>query len=102
MATLRRRVRTLRRGEPRDPAQLSELTLAAAVPAAFRARDLSVLPRARCADHGSAAFAHGPHCVQFVLARHPRRAVGALAMGRVSAAQLDAVTIDAYGTLLTI
>jgi HAD superfamily hydrolase (TIGR01509 family) len=28
--------------------------------------------------------------------------MGALAMGRVNAAQLDAVTIDAYGTLLTI
>ena len=52
-------LRAVRRGQPRDPAQLSELALAAAVAAAIRARDLPVLPRARGADRRPAATAHG-------------------------------------------
>src|ERR671930_134051 len=47
LETLRRAVWALRRRQPRDSAQLSELTLAAALPAPLRTGDLPVLPRAR-------------------------------------------------------
>src|ERR671935_263249 len=78
------------------------LALVAFVTAAVRARDLPVLPRARGTDRGQTATAHGRGRVQLVSARDSRRAVGSLAVGRLNAADIDGVTIDAYGTLATL
>src|SRR5919204_644851 len=83
-------------------ALVPELALAALVTAAVRARDLPVLPRARGTDRGQTATAHGRGRVQLVSARDSRRAVGSLAVGRLNAADIDGVTIDAYGTLATL
>src|SRR5207244_10076348 len=45
VAPVRHRIRFVRRAQPCDPAQRAELALAAALAAALRARDLSLLSR---------------------------------------------------------
>src|SRR5438128_353278 len=92
VASPRRALRALRGNQPRDSAQLSERSLAAAVAAALRARDLPVLSRTRRA-RGPPAHAHGNRCVQRALSRRRRRAMGAVAVGGVKAAELDGVTL---------
>src|SRR5262249_28939924 len=101
LAEIRCTVRALLRDQPRDPAQLPELALAVALVAPVRARRLPVLPRAR-RHRPTPTRAHCDPRLQLALPRHRGRAVGAVAVGGVKAASLDAVTIDAYGTLLTV
>src|SRR5204863_473020 len=102
VAALRRAVRAVRGRQPRDSAQLPELALAVALAAALRAGDLPVLSRAGRADDGAAARAHDPRRDERALARRCGRPVGALAMGGLTIAGLDGVTVDAYGTLVTL
>src|SRR5512133_1371602 len=102
VATLRSGLRAVRHAQPRAAAELPERALAAVVAAAVRAGDLSLLSRTRRADGRAAAAAHARGGDQRALPRHRNRAVGSVAMGRVSAGALDGVTIDVYGTLVTL
>src|SRR5207248_2662360 len=101
LAALRRAVRPVQRAQPRRAAQHPERPLAAPLAAALRARRLPLLPRAR-RPRRAAARPHGDRRGERDHARRRRVAVGAVAMGRLTAADLDAVTIDAYGTLVTV
>src|SRR5439155_9582752 len=100
--SLRRALRALRNAQPRAAAELSELALAATLSAAVRARDLPALPRARRTRGRPSAAPRWHRRLQRAAARCRGRAVGTLAVGRVKAAELDAVTIDAHGTLVTL
>src|SRR3954469_293968 len=102
VATIRCAVRPVRGDQPRHSAQLSERALAAAFAAALWPRDLSLLPRARRADSRAATCPHTRRGDERSLPRRCDRAVGAVAVGRMNAANLDCVTIDAYGTLVTL
>src|SRR5581483_9435804 len=95
VAAARRGLRPLLPRQPGDSAQRPEPPLAAALAAAVRAR---ALPRLPCAGdrRRPAAGAHGDRRRQLGAARRRRRAVGALAVGRLrtpAVAALAAVAV---------
>src|SRR5207237_3817262 len=101
LAALRRPVRALLHAEPGDPAEHARAALAAPFDPALRARRLPLLPRARL-PRRTASRPYGNRGGERDHARRRGRPVGAVAMGRLRAADLEAVTIDAYGTLVTL
>src|SRR5207302_1849468 len=92
-ASLRRSLRALLHAEPGDTAQRARRAVAARLPPALRPRRLPLLPRAR-RPRRPAARPHGDRRGERDHARRRGVAVGAVAMGRLTAVALDALGAD--------
>src|SRR5262249_46507227 len=99
VAPFRRALRPVRGTQPGAAVELTERRLAARIAPALRPRRLPVLPGARLARRASAP-AHRDRLRQLDAAWPLHRPVGSLAVGGLRPAALDAVTLDAYGTLV--